>query len=291
MTSSVPTRSPRRRVDRALAAAAKIAAVLAGMLPVLLVGFLVLESWPAFQQVGPWRLATGSRWHPADGEFGLAAMLVGTALTTFLALALAAPLGLATAIFARHFAPPILAAWLRRFLGLLAAVPSVVFGLWGLVAVVPILARFGGSGQNLLAAGIVLALMILPTITLTADAALAAVPDPLLRGAAALGLGRWSTAVRVALPAARGGIAAGLLLALARGAGETIAVVMVAGNVVRIPGDPFSPVRTLTANVALEMGYAEGVHRAALFASGLLLLLAVGCLLLVVTRQGGRRAT
>jgi phosphate transport system permease protein len=134
------------------------------------------------------------------------------------------------------------------------------------------LARLGGSGQSLLAATLVLALMILPTIALTSSAALRSVPREQIEGAAALGLERWAIAVRVALPAARGGVVAGLVLAASRAVGETMAVVMLAGNVPQLPSSLVSPVRTLTGNIALEMGYATESHRAVLFVSGLVLL-------------------
>lgn len=159
----------------------------------------------------------------------------------------------------------------------LAGIPSVVYGLWGLMVLVPAIARIGPPGQSVLAGVLVLALMILPTIALVSDAALGAVPETHLRGAAAAGLSRWAIVRSIALPSARSGILTGTLLGTGRALGETMAVVMVTGNVVQVPDSLLAPVRTLTANIALEMAYATDAHRAALFVSGLVLaLLTIG---------------
>jgi len=158
---------------------------------------------------------------------------------------------------------------------LLAGIPSVVYGFWGLVTLAPLVRQWHPPGVSLLTAILVLTLMILPTVALTVDAALAAVPVIHLRAAAALALSRWGMIRAVILPQARSGIASGMLLAAGRALGETMAVLMVAGNVVQQPHSLFDSVRTLTANIALEMAYAMGDHRAALFVSGLALLLMV----------------
>jgi phosphate transport system permease protein len=220
-------------------------------------------------------------------RFNLLPMVVGTCLTTLGAMVLAGPLGIASALFGVFYAPPGLARWYRRLVELLAGIPSVVYGLWGLVVLVPWLGRWGGSGQSLLAATLVLALMILPMVALTSAAALSAVPAETIRGGAALGLGRRAIACRIAIPAARGGIFAGLLLATARALGETMAVVMLSGNVPQWPKSFLSPVRTLTGNIALEMGYATSAHRSILFVSGLALLGLVGLLVAVADRAEG----
>ncbi|MBI1283318.1 MAG: phosphate ABC transporter permease subunit PstC [Thiobacillus sp.] len=256
-----------------------LTAALAGISALLLVGmlgFLLAESWPALAH-GGWLRFASLDWYPLEGRFGLTAMCIATLAVAALATLLAAPLGLACALFARFQAPPALAAGFRGLLALMAGVPSVVYGFWGLTVLVPLLARWQPPGASLLAAGLVLALMILPTVALLAHAALAAVPRTLLDGAAALGLSRRATLLKVAVPAARRGIGGGVLLGLARALGETMAVLMVAGNVVQLPASVFDPVRVLTANIALEMAYATGTHRAGLFVSGLLLaLLALG---------------
>jgi phosphate transport system permease protein len=241
----------------------------------LVLGFLLRESWPVLSGKGLWHFLTDSAWFPLEKQFGMTPMLVGSMLIALGAMLLAAPLGLACAIAEKCLLDRRLGALLKLAMSLLAGVPSVVFGLWGLTVVVPIIAAWQAPGTSLLAASIVLALMILPTIALTSSAALAAVPREQWQGAAALGLTRSASILGVALPAARAGIVSGMVLAVARALGETMAVLMVAGNVVQVPASVFDPVRALTTNIALEMGYAAGEHRATLFVSGLVLVIAV----------------
>jgi phosphate transport system permease protein len=262
-------------------------AAVSALLLLLVLGFLLREAWPVLGAGGWARFFSSEGWYPLEGRFGLAPMIVATLAAALGAAALAAPLGIAGAIFARFYAPRPLARLYRGAVALMAGVPSVVFGLWGLTVLVPLLAHWAPPGASLLAAILILALMILPTVALTSDAALAAVPDTWLRGAAALGLPRKGTVLGVALPAARKGIASGVLLAGARALGETMAVLMVAGNVVQIPASLLDPVRVLTANIALEMSYATGAHRAGLFASGLTLTLFVLVLAWLAARAGG----
>jgi phosphate transport system permease protein len=272
--------------DRALTGIAVLAAVLGASVVLAILAFVLREAWPALTRISPASFVADPGWHPRARQFNLLPMLAGTLFTTVGAMILAAPLGTAVGIFSQCYAPPRLGRWVRRLIALLAGIPSVVFGLWGLVVLVPLLSRLGGAGQSLLAAILVLTLMILPTVALTTDAALKAVPRASLQGAAALGLSRWSTIRRVALPAARGGVATGLILATARAIGETMAVLMVAGNVVQFPRRLTDPVRTLTANIALEMGYATAEHRAVLFVGGLGLMLAVAILVALVHGRG-----
>ena len=215
-------------------------------------------------------------------------MITATLLTSAGAIAIAAPLGICLAVFEQFYAPPAVAFVHRRLVELLAGIPSVVFGLWGLVMLVPLLARWGGTGQSLLSATLVLSLMILPTVALTARSALAAVPPELIAGGAALGLRRWAIARRIAIPAARSGIFTGVILAGSRAVGETMAVLMVAGNVAEMPRSVTDPVRTLTANIALEMGYATAEHRSVLFVSGLILMAVVSAGILLAELTGGR---
>ena len=269
--------------------ALRACAGLAGVIAALILVFLVLESIPALRAIGVVRLVTDSTWRPdADaaagaGAFGLLPMVYGTIAATVGAVLVAAPLGVLSAVFSRFYAPRGVAVAYRRVVELLAGVPSVVYGLWGLVVLVPLIRRIEPSvpGPSLLAGIAILALMIFPTIALLADAALGAVPAASIRGAAALGLTRWATVRSVALPVARGGIGTGVLLGTGRALGETMAVLMVCGNVVQTPSSLFDPIRTLTANIALEMGYAAGDHRAALFASGLVLMLLVVALVVL----------
>ncbi len=202
-------------------------------------------------------------------------MLSATLLTTLGALILATPLGIASALFSRYYAPSFVATWYRRLIELLAGIPSVVYGFWGLTTLAPLIANLHPPGVSLFTAILVLALMILPTIALTVEAALISVPNAYHSGAVALGMSRWSMIIAIVLPAAQSGIVSGIMLGASRAIGETMAVLMVAGNVVQHPHSVFDSVRTLTANIALEMAYAMGDHRAALFVSGLALMIMV----------------
>jgi phosphate transport system permease protein len=263
------------RTDRWLAPLLALLAGLTALILILVLTFLVKEAWPILIGGGWSRFIFDESWYPLENKFGLTPMLLATLAAGFGALFLATPIGLAGAIFINFYAPPILSKFYRVVLALLAGIPSVVYGLWGLTVLVPIIARWQAPGTSLLAAICILSLMIVPTIALTSVAALNAVPRPLLFGAAALGLHRKAIILGVVLPAARHGIFNGVVLALARAFGETMAVLMVAGNVVQNPSSIFSPIRVLTANIALEMAYATGIHRAGLFVSGLLLTMLV----------------
>lgn len=258
------------------------AATLTGAIVLLIVGSLLLEAWPALRDVGLRRFITDDAWNPAASdsapEFNLLPMIAGTLAVTAGAVLLATPLGIASALFCRYYAPRLPAAAYRRMIELLAGIPSVVYGFWGLVVIVPLIAGWHPPGQSLLAGVLILTIMILPTVCLATDAALANVPREVLQGAAALGLSRWTTIRRVLLPAAKSGIVTGVLLQTARALGETMAVLLVCGNVVQYPGSVFDPVRTLTANIALEMAYALGTHRSALFVGGLFLMVVVSLL-------------
>ena len=269
---------------RLLGAIALAVAVLLG----LVLAFLSKESWPVLRDGGWAHLFRDDGWFPASGRFNLLPMLWATLAASIGALALAIPLGLFSAVFSRFYAPAWLVAPARQAIALLAGIPSVVYGFWGLTVLVPLIALWEPPGASLLAGILILALMVLPTVALTSEAALAAVPASYLRGAAALGLDRKGMVLRVALPAARRGILAGALLAAARALGETMALLMVAGNVVQTPASLFDPVRVLTANIALEMAYATGNHRAGLFAAGLLLMAMVTLLAWLAARGGER---
>jgi phosphate transport system permease protein len=276
----------RRRTDRAVAAIARVTAAIAAGITVLIVAFLLLESLPALRSVGPLRFLTDPSWNPVYGAYDIVPMLLGTLVVTAGAVLLAAPLAVASAVFGRFYVRGLLSRAHRRVLETLAGIPSVVYGLWGLMVLVPAIARVGPPGQSVLAGVLVLALMILPTITLVSDAALGAVPETHLRGAAAAGLSRWAVVRSIALPTARSGILTGILLGTGRALGETMAVVMVTGNVVQVPNSLLAPVRTLTANIALEMAYATDAHRSALFVSGLVLALLTIGLVAAVDRIG-----
>jgi phosphate transport system permease protein len=265
-----------------LAAALRAVAFACGALVVLIVLFVLRESWPALNRPGFARFFADGSWHPQSesASYGLTPMIAASAALTAGAMALAAPLGLLCALFCTDYAPLGLAKAFRRLLEVLAGIPSVVYGFWGLVVLVPLINRWQPPGASLLAGILVLALMILPTMALLAQTAIATVPADYRRGAAALGLTHVGTLWGVVLPAARSGLYTAALLAVGRAIGETMAVLMVCGNVVRHPESLFAPVRALTANIALEMAYALDDHRSALFVSGLMLAAVVVALVL-----------
>ncbi|MEJ2682329.1 MAG: phosphate ABC transporter permease subunit PstC [Gammaproteobacteria bacterium] len=258
------------KVDDYLSRFLMTTAIITVLILLMILVFIFKEAWPVFEE-HDWKQLLKESWYPLEGQFGMLSMLWASLAVSAGAILLATPLGLASVIFEQFYAPRWLATCHRLMIALLAGIPSVVFGLWGLTALVPILTKIQPPGTSLLAAVLVLALMILPTITLASGAVLACVPRDLIAGAAALGMSQKSQILGVALPAAYRGIIGAVLLAAARALGETMAVLMVAGNVVQNPSDPFKPVRVLTANIALEMGYATGLHRAGLFTSGLIL--------------------
>ncbi|GAB1265517.1 phosphate ABC transporter permease subunit PstC [Aurantivibrio infirmus] len=259
------------RIDKTVSSVLFLLAIIAAVIVIFVFIFLVKEAWPALND-GHWILFFEDEgWFPLENKYALLPMLWATLAAAFGAIIIAAPLGLACAVFQIFFAEGLVARIFRSLIGLLAGIPSVVYGLWGLTVLVPILAQLQPPGANLLAAILILSLMILPTVAITSASALATVPTQWLQGASALGMTRKGIIIGVAIPAARKSIFSGILLALARALGETMAVLMVAGNVVNMPSSLFDPVRVLTANIALEMAYAVDQHRASLFASGLLL--------------------
>lgn len=250
---------------------------------VLLIGFFILrEGWPALQAISLEKLLLGQVWRPGRGEFGLLPMIAGSVLVTLGAMLLGVPLSLGCAVFLAEIAPPRVRALVRPAVELLAGIPSVVYGLFGLVVLVPLVRQIpvaGNSGFGLLSASLVLAVMILPTITNIAEDAIRAVPREYKEGSLALGTTHWQTIVGVTLPAARSGIVAAIILGVGRALGETMAMIMVIGNSVIIPtpldANPLtlflSQARTLTGNIAVEINYATGLQQSALFATGVVL--------------------
>ena len=237
--------------------------------------FIAREGAPLIVKAGLMNFFS-TDWHPTGGRFGILFMIVGSALVTAGALVIGVPLGLACAIVLGEMAPARARTVLRPIVEILAGIPSVVYGFMGIVVVVPwIRGHLGGAGASGMAAASILGIMILPTIVAVSLDALEAVPRSYREGSLAMGATTWQTIRRVVLPAARSGVVAAVILAMGRAVGETMAVVMVAGNAVMMPHSPLDPVRTLTANLALEMGYAAGDHRAALFATAIVLFLVV----------------
>lgn len=253
----------------------RLCALLTGAVVVLIVVFLGIESYAAFDHVGVARFLSDDGWHPdagpEAGRFNLTPMIAGTLSATAGAVLFAAPLGVGSAVFAHFYAPRPLRRAVGKLLEIQAGIPSVVYGFWGLVVLVPLIADWRPPGASLLAAIVILTIMITPTIALVSGAAFENLPREHLQAAAALGLSRRRTVTGVVLPAARAGVFTAILLGTGRAIGETMAVLMVSGNVVQTPGSIFEPVRTLAANIALETAYALGDHRSALFVSGLVL--------------------
>lgn len=234
--------------------------------------FIFEQGTPIMFRYGLKSFLLGQDWYPSEKSFGLLPMIVGSIIVTFGALIIGVPLGLASAIFLTEFSHRRLTRILKPVIELLAGIPSVVYGFMGLMFLVPFIReKFGGPGLSVLAASVILGIMILPTVISIAIDSIRAVPDSYREGSIALGATRWQTVRMVVLPAARSGIIAGIILGMGRAIGETMAVIMVAGNAADIPGSILAPVRTLTANIALEMAYASGEHREALFATGVIL--------------------
>ena len=272
MTLSHSNTSSHWPIDKLLCWLLRGIAAIAGTIVLLIVVFLIVEALPVLHHVGLFRFFTDSSWHPAEGLYNLTPMLWGTLFAMAGSVLIATPLGILSAVFCHYYAPLALARPYRRLIELLAGIPSVVYGFWGLVVLVPLIGEIHPPGPSLLAGILILTIMILPTIALMADASLANVPQHYVRGAAALGLPRWATIRGVVFPAAKSGLFTGVILETGRAIGETMAILMVCGNVVQTPSSLFDPIRTLTANIALEMAYALGDHRAALFVSGLVLM-------------------
>lgn len=286
ITPSSPSRARDRRATAGPEIGLSIALWTAGLLGVVSVVMVlvvvVAGAWQALATIGPLAFVTGVDWFPTQGAFSLLPMMAGTLAVSLGALAVALPLALLSAIYVAHYADPSIAAAFRLVLQTLAGIPSVVYGLWGLAVLVPMIAAIEPPGASLLAGILVLALMILPTIAVVAEAALRQLPASIYWGGLALGCSRWCVVTRIVLPAARAPLGMATVLGLARALGETMAVLMVTGNAVAIPDSVFASMRTLPSNIALEMAYAMDVHRSALFVTGLVLLLVVFALLLAV---------
>lgn len=281
--------------DRLIERMLLLTAISAVSMLALITIFIFREGMPVMVDHGPWSLITGTTWSPSHGQYGLLPMIAGSAVVTAGALLLGLPLGLACAVTLAEMAPPRVRTVLKPTIELLAGVPSVVYGFIGMEVLVPFIRNaplLGGTGYSALAASIILAVMVLPTIIGISIDAIEAVPRSYRDGSHALGATQWQTITGVVLPAARSGIVAGVILGMGRAVGETMAVIMVAGNSVQLPHSLLAPVRTLTANIALEMGYASGTHAQALFATGIVLfVMSLGLNEIAGRVRGRKRAT
>ena len=242
----------------------------------LIIVFIFCEGIPIIAKVGLGQFTLGMSWAPGKGEFGILPMIIGTVSVTLGAAVLGVPVAILTSIFLTEFAPAAVSRIVRPAIQLLAGIPSVVYGFWGLTFIVPYIRLWiGGPGLSVLAGSVILAIMILPTVISITEVSLLALPRTYKEGSLAIGATQWQTVWSVQLPAAKSGIMAAVILGIGRAVGETMAVIMVLGNAVALPESLLDPARTLTTNIGIEMGYASGDHQQALFATGIVLLVIV----------------
>ncbi len=259
-----------------------ITAILSIIVILLIIGFIFKEGLPAMESYGFLNFIFGMDWSPSDGQYGVFTMIIGSIGITLLSLLFAVPLSLLCAIFLAEIAPKTMKRILKPVIETLAGIPSVVYGFFGLIILVPFMrVQFGGTGFSMLTASLILTVMILPTIISISEDALKSVPHEYKEASLALGATHWQTIKNVLFPAAIPGIITAIILGMGRAVGETLAVIMVAGNVTQIPNSIFDPVRALTSNIALEMGYATGLHYNALFATGIILFIMIIILLVI----------
>lgn len=259
-------------MDKTISKILFIAACSSTAILALIAIFIFIEGVPIMASAGLDSFLFGREWAPTEGQFGILPFIIGSLCITFGALLLGVPLAIACAVCLAEFTSTRWVNILKPAIELLAGIPSVVYGFLGVMWLAPLIREhLGGPGLSILAASCVLAIMILPTIVSISIDSLQAIPKSYKQGSLALGATEWQTVWRVQLPAARSGIFAGIILGMGRAVGETMAVIMISGNSTAIPASPLDSVRTLTANIAIEMGYAVGEHRQALFATGVVL--------------------
>lgn len=248
------------------------AAALFSVLAVVVISmFLFASAFPTIKEIGPINFLFGKIWKPSNDIYGIFPMIVGSVYVTGISILIGVPLGLFTALYMTYFAPKRLYRVMKPAVELLAGIPSIVYGFFGLMVLVPLFRSIFGSGKSIMTASVLLSFMILPTIITVSESSLRALDNSLLEGALALGDTKEKAVFRVMVPAASSGILSSVILGVGRSIGETMAVVMVAGNQPRIPGGVLDGVRTMTANIVLEMGYATDLHREALIATGAVL--------------------
>ena len=260
-----------------------IAACASVLAVALICVFLFANGIPAMKEIGFGKFLTGEIWKPNNDIYGILPMIVGSLYVTAGAIVFGVPIGILTAVFMAFYCPKQIYKPLKTATELLAGIPSVVYGFFGLVVLVPLIRNIGrslkemgilrsaGNGSSILTASLLLGMMILPTIIGLTESSLRAVPSQYYEGAVALGATHERAIFKVVLPAAKSGVDAAIVLGVGRAIGETMAVIMVAGNQARMPAGIFKGVRTLTANIVIEMGYAAGLHREALIATGVVL--------------------
>lgn len=275
-----------------IAALASIAAV------ALICVFLFANGIPAMGKIGFFQFLSGTTWKPGNDIYGIMPMILGSLYVTAGAIIIGVPVGIFMAVFMARFCPKNIYKILKPAVDLLAGIPSIVYGFFGMMVIVPMIRNVFGvglhfrtNGNSILAASIVLGIMILPTIIGVAESAIQAVPESYYEGALALGADHTRSVFFAMLPAAKSGILAGVVLGIGRAIGETMAVIMIAGNQARIPAGLLQGVRTLTSNIVLEMGYATDLHRQALIATGVVLfvfILIINLSFSVLKRKGAK---
>ncbi len=261
-----------KRIDKFMEIVFLIIASVSIVAVALVCYFIFSKGIPAIEEIGIVDFITGLVWRPGNDIYGIFPMILGSIYVTFGALVIGVPVGIFTAIFMAKFCPEKVYKILKPIVNLLAGIPSIIYGFFGLMVVVPYIRDYvGGTGLSILAASVILGIMILPTIIGVTESSIRAVPEHYFEGALALGATKEISVFKVVLPAAKSGIMAAITLGMGRAIGETMAVVMVAGNQARVPDSIIEGARTLTSNIVLEMGYATDLHRGALIATGVVL--------------------
>ncbi len=267
-----------------------IAACISILAVALICIYLFANGLPAIGKIGPLNFLLGTEWRPNAEQYGIFPMILGSIYVTAGAIIVGVPMGLLAAIYLAKFCPKTLYKLLKPAVNLLAGIPSIVYGFFGLMVIVPIMQNIFGNnhGKSILTASILLGIMILPTIISVSESSIRAVPDSYYEGALALGASHERSVFFVTVPAAKSGIMAGIILGVGRAIGETMAVIMIAGNQPQIPGSILDGVRTLTGNIVMEMGYSTGLHREALIATGVVLfvfILIINLLFSIIKRK------
>ncbi|MDO5559552.1 MAG: phosphate ABC transporter permease subunit PstC [Oscillospiraceae bacterium] len=278
------------KVKESLMKAVFMAAALVSIVSVVLICiFLFVNGIPAISNIGLTDFLFGMSWKPEQNIYGIFPMIIGSIYVTAGALIIGVPTGILCAVFMAKFCPACVYKILKPAVELMAGIPSIVYGFFGLTVIIPFVQNITGTGgKGIFTAGILLGIMILPTIISVSESAVRAVPESYYEGALALGATSERSVFFATIPAAKSGITAGVILGLGRAVGETMAVVMVAGNQAVLPEGMFEGVRTLTANIVLEMGYATDLHREALIGTGVVLfvfILIINLLFSLVNRR------
>jgi len=253
--------------------------------------FLFANGFPAMAKIGIFDFLLGTEWKPSNDIYGIFPMIVGSIYITALSILFGVPLSIMMSIYVIYFCPKILYTWIKTGIELLAGIPSIIYGFFGMTILVPLVRTYiGGDGNSILTAAILLAIMIIPTVIAISESAIRAVPSYYYEGSIALGATHERSIFCIVIPAAKSGILASIILAIGRAIGETMAIIMIAGNQPRLTDDILKGIRTLTANVVIEMKYASGLHEDVLIATGVVLfvfVLLINLCFLVITRDKG----